>query len=56
MRPYTSLAQESNMRVKAFQTEDVYVLPNRGTFTRSHLEPISTWEVTKYTIEMVDAN
>ena len=50
MRPYTSLAQKSNMRVEAFQTEDVYVPPSTGTFARDHLEPSSTRDATKRTL------
>ena len=50
MRPYKSLAQKSNMRVKAFQTDNMYVTPCAGTFARNHPEPISTREATKCTI------
>ena len=40
MRPYTSLAQKYNMRVKAFQTEHTYVPSTTGTFARDDPEPI----------------
>ena len=56
MRPYTNLANESNMWVKTFNTDDMYVPPSTGTFTRNHPEPISTKEATKRTIEILDAN
>ena len=56
MRPYTSIARKSNMRVKAFQTDDTYRPLSTGTFARNHPEPISTWDATKCTIEILDAN
>ena len=56
MRPYTSFDKKSNIRVKAFQTNDMYVPPNTGTFARNHPEPISTREATKRTIEILDVN
>ena len=37
------------MRVEAFQTDDMCVLPSTGTFASNHPE-------TKRTIEMLDAN
>ena len=56
MKPYKSFARKSNMRVEAFQTDNMYVPPSMGTFARNHLEPISTREATKRTIEILDAN
>ena len=56
MRPYKSVARKSNMRVKASQTDDTYVLPSTGTFARIHPEPISPRDATKRTIERLDAN
>ena len=41
-KSYTSPAQKANIRVEAFQAEDMYVPPSTHTFTRNHLEPIST--------------
>ena len=34
----------------------MYVPPSRGTFARDHLEPISSWDATKRTINIVDAD
>ena len=47
IRPLHSLGVKSNMHIKAFQTDDVYVPPGTCTgaatsFTRDHLEPMST--------------
>ena len=56
MRPYKSFDKKYNMRVEAFQTNDMYVPPNTGTFARNHPEPISTREATKRTIEILDVN
>ena len=53
MRPYTSLAQKSNVCVEAFKTEDIYVPPSRGTNAGDHLEPISTRDATKRTTEIL---
>ena len=50
MRPYTSIAQNSSMRVEAFQTDDVYVPPSTGTFARNLLEPFSMRDATTRTI------
>ena len=44
------------MRVKVFQMDDMYVPTSTGTFARNRLEPISTQDATKRTIEVVDAN
>jgi hypothetical protein len=41
-RPYTHLAQKTNMRIEVFQTGSMYVPPSSSTFARDHLEPIST--------------
>ena len=56
MRPYESLASKQNMRVKTFQTEDIHVPPSTGIFARDHVEPISTRDATKCTIETVDTD
>ena len=56
MRPYKSLARKTNMRNKVVQTNDVEVPQNTSTFARDHLEPISTREATKRTIEILDAD
>ena len=45
-RPYTNIAQKSNMCVKAFQTNTIYGPPSTGMFTRNHPEPISTRNAT----------
>ena len=50
IRPYKIFARKSNMHVKAFQTDNMYVPPSTGTFTRNHPEPTSTREATKRTI------
>ena len=44
------------MCVKAFQTDNMYVLPSTGTLTRNHTEPISTRDGTKRTLEILDVN
>ena len=47
---------EIYMRVKGFQTKDMYVPNGTGTFARNQLEPIGTWEATKRTTETFDVN
>ena len=50
MRPYKSFAQKSDIRVEAFQTDDMYVPLSTGTFARNHPEPNSIRDATKRTI------
>ena len=42
MRPYKRLARKGNICVEPFQTDNTYVPNSTGTFTRDHIEPIST--------------
>ena len=56
MKPSTSLAQESNMRVEAFGTEYMCVPLSTGTFARGHIELIRTWGGTKLIIYILDAD
>ena len=44
------------MRVKAIQADNTYLPNGTSTFARDHLEPISTGEATKRTMEIVDAD
>ena len=53
MKPYKIVAQRSNMRMEAFQADNMYVPPSTGTFARN---PISMRDATKRTIEILDAN
>ena len=50
VRPYTSLAQKSNICVEAFQTGNMYVPSSTGTFARNHSEVIIIRDATKRTI------
>ena len=56
MRPYTSLARRSNMRVEVLQPNNMYAPPSTGTFSRDHLERISIRKAIKRTIEIVDSD
>ena len=50
MRPYTSLAQKTNMRGEAFQTDDMDVPTSTNMFAGDNLEHNSTLEANKLTI------
>ena len=56
MRPYKSLAKNLIWVIRHPKwTIHTYVPDGKGTFSIDHLEPISTWESTKRTIKIIDA-